>query len=388
MKIEVLIRDKEAKKPFDEIVVPEGITTEVGTYRANDGCTYIVSYSIDGNGLNAAHSLSTFRDTLPLSANARLISDEPSRKYAITLFKPFSTFETKLRQALTLATCAEQGNFDNPNIERLEERDLGEIYALFLTDKEYMNEVQRKIGSFGLNKVDLLQYLSSTKESSAWDSLFDKETLPTIRMRFSELRERRNDIAHFHRITKKHYEKTRSLLKQANTELELYIESIREDVEYPQQKAHRAKNAAERMRINLTNTLDVYSKLVTYESACQSENFQRLADAVTNINSVYNNMKMPDISAIIPDSTRRSLLDSMTSNISTLADSPAYKETIARIQNASISGLSNQSLTKLTGLASNPDIPWISQDTCNGDINNASTKEDDGKKSSVEDSED
>lgn len=194
-------------------------------------------------------------------------------------------------------------------------RDLGEIYSLFLTDKEYMDEVRRQIGSNGLNKVDLLQYLSSTKESSAWDSLFDRETLPTIRMQFSEFRKRRNGIAHFHKITKKHYEKTRDLLKQANAEPESYIESIRKNVEYPQQKADKAKNAAGRVRINLANTLDAYSGLVTHESVCQSENFQRLAEAVTNINAVYGDMKMPDISSIIPDSTRSSLLDSVANNI-------------------------------------------------------------------------
>lgn len=388
MKIEILIRDKEAKKPFDEIVVPEGIATEVGTYQANDGCTYIVSYSNDGNGLNAAHSLSTFRDTLPLSANARLISDEPSKKYAIALFKPFSTFETKLRQALTLATCAEQGNFDNPDIEHLEERDLGEIYSLFLTDKEYMDEVRRQIGSNGLNKVDLLQYLSSTEESSAWDSLFDRETLPTIRMQFSELRKRRNDIVHFHKITKKRYEETRGLLKQADAELESYIESIKKNVEYPQQKAGRAKNAAGRVRINLANTLDSYSKLVTYENICQSENFQRLAEAATSINAVYGDMKMPDISSIIPDSTRSSLLDAMANNIRTLADSPAYKDSIARIQNVGITGLSNQHLTELAGLASSPDTRRISQDACGEKIKDDSTKDGDGEKNSVEASED
>lgn len=250
MKIEFLLRNKKTLDVFEKSKPQDGIERKKGVYKVNKGNMYFLTYRMLGNNLECAHQLSEFRDSLPSSNDARLIVDEPSIKYNEVLYKYMSEFEVKLRQALTLAICADEESFDNEFISEFDQKDLGDIYAKYLFNSDFADETQRYIRNRHLNKTDAIEYLNSIDEGLPWDDLFDSEDLSTTRTKFSKIRNARNDVMHFHRISKNEYLAIKKLMMRAIGELDSYIDAAKENIEDPKPRADRAKRTLNRIYAN------------------------------------------------------------------------------------------------------------------------------------------
>lgn len=250
MKIEFLLRDKKTLNSYENVKIQNDIEREKGIYKVNKGNMYFLTYCIPTNNLKSAHKLAEFRDSLPCSNDAKLTVDEPSIKYSEILFKYMSEFEIKLRQALTLAICADKENFDNEFIGELDQKSLGNIYTEYLFNLDFVDSVQKHIKNHRFNKIDMIEYLQSVDEGLPWDSLFDSEDLPTIKAKFSRIKSNRNSIMHFHRISKNEYLDIRNLMAQAIDELDSYIDSAKENIEDPKPRAQRAKTTLNRIYAN------------------------------------------------------------------------------------------------------------------------------------------
>lgn len=256
MKLSFLIRGKETKDYFSNAELPDGVERSIGTYKAEGGDLYFVSYSIDGNTIGNARVLASLRDSLPRNNDVRVLNDEASAKFCELLYPHFCRFEKGLRTAITVAICAEQGNFDDKHVVDLEEHlTLEDLYGVLFVDGRFVKET-RNLTQGKFTRADLLSKLDSIEEHLLWDMLFGVEDMPTFRDRRMDVKDRRNDVMHYHLMTEETFDETRGLMKAINGEIEAYLDRVRSDVTYPKAKAESARVAVQKLSESYADMLE------------------------------------------------------------------------------------------------------------------------------------
>lgn len=281
MKIVFLVRGNETKTAFASVSLPDGIGRKIGTYGTDDGDLHFVDFSVDGDTLTNARKLATLRDELPLGEDIRMLRDEASAKFCELLYPHFCRFEKGLREAITIATCAEQGNFDDKHVLELEERlSLEALYNLLFVDRKFVKNVQ-SLTKGNFTREELEAGLGDLDEKIPWDVLFGPDDMPTIRKNRIEIKDRRNDVMHYHKITEEVFDKTRSLVKTANNEIDLYLNRVRGDISYPRAKAGDARVAAQMINQSYADMLEGIQSSLDYSGiAALNDSFSSISRAV------------------------------------------------------------------------------------------------------------
>ena len=224
MKITYLIQNDEVKDRFVAEDLPKGVTRgAVGTYEAEGGRLFLLSFTVDGFTIAGARKLAELRDELQDDTNTRLLVDDASLKFAKALYPRFAEYERKLRCAITLATCAEHDNFDDRLVKNLEKLPLG------------------KLGK---------QLFYESNGTTVWSTLFGDEALSSVRKNYESLCKKRNEVMHQHLIKEEDYNHACEMLRTSIGELDAYIEKVHSDASYPKRHADRAANAAKLLRDN------------------------------------------------------------------------------------------------------------------------------------------
>ncbi len=262
MKIAFLVRGEDVKNQFSGHELPDGVKRTVGIYKAEGGDLFFVSYSIDGNTIGNARVLASLRDKLPLNKDVRVLRDEASGKFCELLYPHFCRFEKGLREAITVATCAEQGNFDEKRVVELEEKlTLETLYMALFVDSKFVKEA-RNLTKSSFTRDQLIEMLGSLDESLLWNVLFSIDDMPTFRDRHIEIKDLRNDVMHYHKMDEATYEDAKALLKAVNNEIDDYLDKVRSDVSYPRGKAGNARMAAQMINESYASMLeDIRSSL-------------------------------------------------------------------------------------------------------------------------------
>lgn len=247
MQLSFLIRDNDTKNEYASVILPDGVARTIGTYKAEGGDLFFISFAMDGNTIGNARILATLRDSLPTGNNVRTLKDGASAKFCELLYPHFCRFEKGLREAITIASCAEQGNFDDPRVVELEEKlTLEALYTVLFYDSGFVKETKNYAkGSGPFTRDELKAILDSLDERILWDVLFSDEDMPTFREQRIEIKDRRNDVMHYHKMAESSYDETRDLMKRVNAEIDYYLERIKNDVAYPKAKAESARVAAQ-----------------------------------------------------------------------------------------------------------------------------------------------
>ena len=257
MKIAFLIRGSDIKDQLRNIALPEGVSRTIGTYQAEGGNLFFIHFSMDGNTLANARVLVKFRDILPNSGNVRILRDEASAKFCELLYPHFCRFEKSLREAITIATCAVQGNFDDKRVVEMEEQFILEaLYEVLFFDSKFVREAKNYARNKTFTREQLKTALDALEEQILWNILFSDDDMPTFRERHLELKDRRNDVMHYHKMPEATFDDTRALLKKVNSEIDEYLDGIRSDVTYPKAKAQSAKVAAQLINENYADMLE------------------------------------------------------------------------------------------------------------------------------------
>lgn len=279
MKITFLIRGEDVKEQFSRHELTDGILRTVGTYKAEGGDLFFVSYSIGGNTIGNARALARLRDKLPLNKDVRVLRDEASEKFCELLYPHFCRFEKGLREAITVATCAEQGNFDEKRVVELEEKlTLEALYSALFIDSKFVKEAKNLTKS-DFTRDQLIEMLGSLDECLLWNVLFSIDDMPTFRDRRIEIKDLRNDVMHYHKMDEATYEDAKALLKAVNNEIDDYLDKVRSDISYPRGKAGNAKMAAQMINESYASMLeDIRSSL----------NASGLAEAIGNYSDISN----------------------------------------------------------------------------------------------------
>lgn len=251
MKITYLIRNDKVKHQLVHKKLPEGVARgTVGTYEAEGGKLFLLSFTVDGSTIAGAQQLAKLRDELQDDANTRLLVDDASLRFARALYPRFAEYERKLRCAITLATCAKYDNFDDPLVKSLEELTLEKLGEQLFCDKSFQGKI-RNLTKHPFTKDELTKLLSRLNETTVWSALFGDETLSSVRKNYASLCDKRNKVMHQRLITKEDYDCARKMLRTSIHELDAYIEKVRSDVmSYPEKYAARAASAAKLLRDN------------------------------------------------------------------------------------------------------------------------------------------
>lgn len=274
MRVEFLVRGKKTKAAFEGVSLTAGVTRKPGSYKAKGGELYFFTFEAEGNTLDAAERLARVRDSLPSDQNVKLLEDGASAKFGENLYPLFSDFERGLREAFIIATCAIKGNFDAKSVKDVEEDGLKELETKLFYDHEFRGKVAAIGANNLLTKDDIIEQLASLVEHTPWDALFDGDDMPSLRANFKEIRDRRNDIMHFHRMSLETYRSTKALLKKVNAEIAACIERMHTDVDYPKKKAENARKAV---------------RIIDANAAARAS-MGGLADAVTSMTERYTNL--------------------------------------------------------------------------------------------------
>lgn len=244
MQLTYLIRNAEVRDRFLGKELPDGVTRgAVGTYEAEGGELYILSFSAEGSTIARARTLSKLRRKLQDDANTRVLVDDASLKFSTTLYPRFAEYERKLRLAITLATCAEHDNFDDKRVKSLEELTLEALGRQLFYDPSLQDKVKSRTNNL-FTKDEMINFVTRLKEDTVWSQLFDEESLSSVRENYFALCDMRNKVMHHKLITEKDYDRTRKMLRASIDELDAYIEKVRSDMSYPKRHAVRAAGAA------------------------------------------------------------------------------------------------------------------------------------------------
>lgn len=256
MKISFLVRGNKAREGFEGIALPDAVTRTIGIYKAEGGDLFFISFAMDANTISNARILASFRDSLPGGADVRTLQDEASAKFCELLYPHFCRFEKGLREAITVATCAEKGNFDDKSIVDLEEKlTLEQLYKVLFIDGRFVKDA-RNLTKGDFTRDDIIARISALIERQPWNVLFSDDDMPTFREKHALIKDRRNDVMHYHKMNEAVFDETRELLKSVNAEIDAYLEGVRNDVTYPKARAESARVAAQMLCENYSDMLE------------------------------------------------------------------------------------------------------------------------------------
>lgn len=299
MQLVYLIKSAEVKNRFLGERLPDGVVLgAVGTYEADGGNLYIISFRVDGFTISGARTLARLRHKLCHDANARLLTDDPSQKFAIALYPRFAEYERKLRRAIVLAMCAERDNYDNGLANGLERLSLEGLGRQLFYDTAFQNKIKSKTKE-SFTKEEIVSFASKLEESTVWAQLFGEGALSNVSKNYFELCGMRNKVMHQRLITEKDYDRTRKMLKESTSALDIYAEKVRSDVSYPKRHAGCAADAAKILRENYTsmfrNLDDGLGQLSTAVNAAQDltsgvdlSSFAQFAEKMAGVQEVID----------------------------------------------------------------------------------------------------
>ena len=226
MKQEYLLQDNNEKEAIESYKV-KGITTTVLS-AGDDKCLY-ARFSTPLENEKAARQLSDIHEHIYSNFNVIVLESGCSEYFNRRLYPLASEFECKLRKLLYLKSALDNDEKASSNIVDLELKDLGQIFSLLFIDTGFMSKVKESIKSQNkdcFTKEYIIKIIQETEENALWDTLLGKETVPTLRKEFNDVRSFRNDIMHSHIVTWKRYKEIATLFKTINEELSNAIREI------------------------------------------------------------------------------------------------------------------------------------------------------------------
>lgn len=301
---------------------PDGVTVEISNIENTP--LWVAVFSVNGKNEDSAQKLSDIHNALT-EYSPLVLSCESSEYYNRMLFPLVNELERKLRKLLYLAVSISDNTEAKKSIQRLEEKDFGQIFDLLFIDMAFVSKLKTRVnadaksefnGKSKYSKQEIQSYLDSLEENLLWDVILGKDDVPTLRRRFRDVQTYRNDVMHAHNIGVKVFGKADYLFKKINKELDIAIGKLigqAEDNLYSQD--HEVNNALTSAitTMELTSIADTINALQkvpvqpgtseflsrisqTVQNSYPQNSSTALTSGLQNLISVLNNL--PDINAI------------------------------------------------------------------------------------------
>ncbi len=223
---EYLLLDLKEKRQLQSYR-PNGIESKLFSVQ-NEKCWY-VRFSIKGENEKSAKKLSDNDKYVRNHFHIQILQSGCSAYFYKHLYPLASKFEHKLRKLLYVKSMMAPHESDAKNIDNLESQSFGDLFKLLFIDKKFMEKIKDGIktkNQDAFSKEEIISFIQSTEENTLWDSLLEENIVPTLRKRFNDVRNFRNDIMHFHYISWERYKDIYTLFVQINKELDDALSQI------------------------------------------------------------------------------------------------------------------------------------------------------------------
>ena len=223
---EYLINDENERKKVSEYK-PDGIAKSMISIE-NGACWYI-RYTLESDNEKAAKRMSEVNSYVKSNFNVTVICNDCSEYFNNRLYPLMSKFERKLRKLLYVFSGIKKDNASANEINKLEEKNLGEIFTLLFTDDAFMKKVKEGVKNRNkeyFTKDEIRRLVEETEENTLWDDLLGNDVVPTLRACFQELRDVRNRIMHSRDIDYESYQTWKRRLKKINGEIDEALNSV------------------------------------------------------------------------------------------------------------------------------------------------------------------
>lgn len=233
---------------------------------------WVATFSVDGKNEDGAKKLSDVHNTLA-KYSPLVLSCESSEYYNRMLFPLINELERKLRKLLYLAVSISDNTEAKKSIQRLEEKDFGEIFDLLFIDMNFISNLKKRInadaksefnGKSKYSKQEIQIYLDRLDENLLWDIILKRDDVPTLRRRFRDVQTYRNDVMHAHNIESSTYTKAKYLFEKVNKELNITIgRLIGQTEKNPHSQDHEVNKAIDSAltTMELTSVADTLNTL-------------------------------------------------------------------------------------------------------------------------------
>ena len=223
---EYLLIDENVKNKI-ETFQPENITKFI--QKIDNAEAWFVSFSAIGENEDTAKKLSSVHDEfVSLCGTPIILTHGSSEYFNKKLFPLVNDFELKLRKLLYIYSAMHKGEKAASNIIELEKKDFGSLFEMLFTDDTFIKEAKIKANqtTWKYTKKELINIIKELEEKAVWDELLGKDTIPTLRNYFADIRAYRNDVMHAHYISYGAYLKARKLFDSVNQEINEKISTI------------------------------------------------------------------------------------------------------------------------------------------------------------------
>ena len=249
MKQEYLLLDEQEKKEISEYK-PEGVQAKL--FSVENGKCWYVEYVCEGNNEATAKRLSEVDDYIRGHFQVTILQNDSSAYFNNRLYPLISDFERKLRKILYIFSAINKEDDASKNIEKLEEKDFGQIFTMLFVDDGFMNaakDVVKNTQRVDFSKADIIRLLSGIEEKAVWDKLLGDDVVPTLRKQFQDVRNIRNDIMHSHDIGWGTFNKAQKLIRTINSEIETAINDVEVKENIAKKNPSFNKTLADALRI-------------------------------------------------------------------------------------------------------------------------------------------
>ncbi len=191
-------------------------------------CCY-AEYSCDGENIESAKRLSEVDEYVRKNFKVIVLQNDSSKYFNNRLYPLMSSFERKLRKILYMYSAINKDDESAKNIEKLEEKDFGQIFTMLFIDDGFISAAKRTVKETNrdnFSKDDIIHFLEGIEEKTIWDKLLGKDVVPTLRKQYQDVRKIRNDIMHSHDIGWDAYSKSEKLIKKINREIDGAIDDV------------------------------------------------------------------------------------------------------------------------------------------------------------------
>lgn len=268
MKLVFLVNGEDAMDLLADIPFPGSSKHSIGHYGKRD--VFVVTVSLDRKTVQSAKILADYRDQLlaleknkkPKKRSVKCLHDEASEFFCARLYPKFLEFERGLRMAVTIALCADRDSFDSEVAASLEHLTLEKLGERLFTDRSFVEEAQSAVNTNYIRKDVFLRRVEKMQEKAMWNGLFGND-MPSVKRLFDEIRDRRNDVMHFHTMGSTRYQTTVSMLGKANREIRDFISISLANVNYPSKKARDARQALQNLAETYTDMYREWQQTIT-----------------------------------------------------------------------------------------------------------------------------
>ena len=223
---EYLLLDNTQKDAL-EAYKPEGVTVKL--FSANEGKCWYAQFRIDGEKEKTAKKLSDVDEYVRDNFKVTLLENGSAAYFCGRLYPLVSRFEYLLRKLLYLTSAINENNKSTGNISDLESKTFGEIFTMLFIDDKFMSKIKDEVKSRNrdkFSKAEIIALIQSADENTVWDELLGVDVAPTLRSRFHDVKDYRNDVMHSHPINWRKYQEIQKLYCTINSEIDEAIHAI------------------------------------------------------------------------------------------------------------------------------------------------------------------